>query len=64
MHEPRTPPSLAYAAVLADLTTMRALVRQLEVDALRLMKDAGVTDEAIGDELGISSQAVGKKRHA
>lgn len=53
----------AYESVLAELAALKAVVRRLEIYALRLMKDAGISDEAIGTVLGTSSQAVGQKRH-
>jgi hypothetical protein len=56
---PTSPP--AYAARIADLAALLALHRRLEIHALRLMKDAGITDEAIGIEMNISGQAAGRK---
>lgn len=51
-----------YAAVLFELEQMKACVRRLETQALRLMQEAGIGDPEIADELGITPQAVGKRR--
>lgn len=51
-----------YVAVLAELAAMQADLRRLETAVLRLMHQAGITDEAIGDVQGISPQMVGRKR--
>lgn len=59
MKDPSPPP---YVAVLAEIASMQTHLRRLETAVLRLMHDAGITDEAIGTEQGISSQAVGQKR--
>ena len=59
-----TPPP-AYVNILLELEQIRASVRAMEVEVIRLMREAGVTWEAIGDELGISGQAAGKRyRHS
>lgn len=52
----------SFVAVLADLADMQEALRRLETHVLRLMNEAGITDEQIGTEQGLSSQAVGKKR--
>ena len=51
-----------YVGVLAELTSLQASVRRLETYVLRLMNEAGISDEEIGTVQDISSQAVGKKR--
>lgn len=51
-----------YVEVLAEIANIQADLRRLETAVLRLMHQAGITDEAIGDVQGISPQAVGKKR--
>ena len=51
-----------FQAVLAELVTLQKSMRRLEVRVLRLLDQFGIADEDIGAELGISSQAVGKRR--
>lgn len=51
-----------YKLVLTDIATIQADLRRLETHVLQVLHSAGITDEAIGIELNISSQAVGKKR--
>lgn len=51
-----------YRAVLAELVAMQETLRRLEVRVLQLLDQVGIADEDIGAELGISSQAVGKRR--
>lgn len=51
-----------YVAVLEELATIQAALRALETNVLRLMHEAGISDEDIGVVLNISSQAAGKKR--
>ena len=54
-----------YRLLCADLAAIAALqagLRRLETHTLQLLHEAGISDEAIGIEQGISSQAVGKKR--
>ena len=55
-------PEPTYALVLFELSLMKASLRRLEDEALRLMAQAGVTQRDIGDELGITPQAVGKRQ--
>lgn len=52
----------AYASVLGEIAALQTALRRLETTVLRLMHEAGITDEAIGEVQGISSQAVGQKR--
>lgn len=51
-----------YKSCLTELTAMQTAIRRLETCLLKLMNEAGITDEAIATELDISSQAVGKRR--
>ena len=51
-----------YVGVLAELASLQASLRRLETYVLRLMNEAGISDEEIGTVQDISSQAVGKKR--
>ena len=63
MVKPAPPPT--YVSVLAELAALQDYVehlKRLETYVLRLMHEAGITDDAIGIEQNISSQAVGKKR--
>lgn len=55
-------PAPEYRAVLAELVALQATLRRLEIQILRLLDEVGVADDDIGAELGISSQAVGKRR--
>lgn len=55
-------PTPIYAAVLFELEAVKASVRRLETQMLRLMQDVGIGDPEIADELGITPQAVGKRR--
>lgn len=57
-----TGPQPTYALVIAELKLIRASLRRLEDEALRLMAEAGVTQQDIADELGITPQAVGKRQ--
>lgn len=50
-------PQPTYITILLDLEALRDGVRRLEFNVVRLMREAGVTWEAIGDEFGISRQA-------
>lgn len=50
-----TPPT--YLAVLLELEQLRESAVRLESLVVRLVREAGVTWEEIGDELGISRQA-------
>jgi hypothetical protein len=50
-----------YVAILVELDELRASVHRLELQVIQLMREAGVTWEAIGDELGISRQAAGQR---
>jgi hypothetical protein len=59
MHKPKstaTPPP-AFVAILGELAEMRATMSRLEHQAIQLLRETGLTWEAIGDELGISRQA-------
>lgn len=51
-----------YRTVLSDIAAVQADLRRLETHVLRLMNHCGISDEMIGMEQNISSQAVGKKR--
>lgn len=55
-------PTPTYAAVIADIKVLRAALRRLEDEVLLLMAQAGVTQQEIADELGITPQAVGKRQ--
>jgi hypothetical protein len=62
-------PSFPYVAFLTEIGQMQEALKHLETHLKRIetqllksMHDVGVTDDVIGTELGISSQAVGKKR--
>lgn len=50
-------PEPTYVAILAELEGLRGSVHRLEFQVIRLMREAGVTWEAIGDEFGITRQA-------
>jgi len=55
-------PPPTFATVLSELALLQAGLRRLETRILQLMREAGISDEVIADELGISPQAVGRKR--
>lgn len=55
-----TPPP--YVALLMELAAVQADLRRLETQMLRMMRECGITDEAISDVMNISPQAVGKRR--
>lgn len=50
-------PQPTYVTILLELEDLRTSVHRLEFHVIRLMREAGVTWEAIGDEFGISRQA-------
>lgn len=50
-------PQPTYITILLELEEMRTIVHRLEFHVIRLMREAGVTWEAIGDEFGITRQA-------
>lgn len=61
----KRPPIPPYAAVLRELAAVQeslAHLRHLETLLLRVLHEAGITDEEIGTVQEISSQAVGQKR--
>lgn len=62
-------PSPPYFTLLAEISQIQEAIKRLdghlkrlETQMLRWMHDADITDDVIGTVLGISSQAVGKKR--
>ena len=56
------PPPEPYVAVLTELATLQESVRRLETRVLRMLNSYGISDETIGTELDLTSQAVGKRR--
>lgn len=61
----KTSPSPPYVGVLRELAAVQeciAHLKHLETHLLRLMHEAGITDDEIGTVQDISSQAVGQKR--
>lgn len=46
-----------FVRILGEIETIRVTLRILEYEVIRMMREAGVTWEAIGDELGMSRQA-------
>lgn len=62
MGKPPKLPDPPYIEVLRTLVVLHDDLRRLETHALQVMNDCGITDEDIGEVLGISSQAVGKRR--
>lgn len=58
----KQPPPEPYVAVLAELAALQASARRLETFVLRMLNEYGISDETIGTELDLTSQAVGKRR--
>lgn len=50
-----SPPT--FVRILAEMEEMRVTMRILEHEVVRLLRENGVSWEAIGDELGVSRQA-------
>lgn len=58
------PPELdpqRYLVVLAELTTIRASVKQLEYVTVDLVRATGATWETVGEAMGMSRQAAARK---
>lgn len=50
-----------YVTILVELEDLRGSVHRLELQVIQLMRETGVTWQAIADELGISRQAAGQR---
>jgi DNA-directed RNA polymerase specialized sigma24 family protein len=59
---PDNGPTPIYAAVIDEIKALKSALRRLEDDVLLLMAQAGVTQQEIADELGITPQAVSKRQ--
>lgn len=57
-----SPPLEPYVAVLHELAELLASTRRLETRVLQMLNKLGISDETIGTELDLTSQAVGKRR--
>lgn len=55
-------PPESYIVVLSELAAVQASARRLETFVLRMLNEYGISDETIGTELDLTSQAVGKRR--
>lgn len=62
MVKPPKTPGLPYVDVLRSLAALQDDLRRLETYTLQALNDCGITDEAVGEVLDISSQAAGKRR--
>lgn len=54
-------PQPTYVTILLELEELRGSIHRLEFEVIRLMREAGVTWESIGDEFGITRQAARSK---